>query len=691
MKSSLILVPWILLLLITACSQTPTHSTRKISSSNSNSKSTTSDQSGSDLYTDQVIKSLKQIKILYDSGKRELAFKQIQEIKDGSLLPTEKALKYNLAGVFNFANSNYDEALKNFQEALTTSNADSLLTTQIYLNLSSSHYKKRNFEVSKNLLKEINFASLKDQEIYKYFRLKFFLAEEDKDSEAIIYLAQYLSKYKNSEEILADSVLYNKFTTMFSQIEDAKKLEYVQKIAGQKIIKDNFNQVGFLILNLVEPTLESLYFSGKKDEYMNMLTWVKSVFSEQSNEVAKINSLENKILNLSTLNANNIGIILPFTGEKAKFAHKAMLGIEAAIKEMGGSGGTNESIKQIIRDSRGNGIVGLWAVRELVEKYGVGIIIGGLFPEEAQKEYLEAKKYGVFFISLSPIFLPKSEKNLLLLEIQGSVESQIKKIFTPSLIERLGNKIAVLYPEEERGQAYVNELWSEIKNHNPNIKITAVQSYNKNDIEYIAPIKKLLGMDFVKEREEEQEVVNKINTVLSSHKKGDRKNFDLTPVVDFDWLFVPSYPDETQRLVPTFKYVDAPKITFVGISSWRSKSLSKLSERQAFYFVGDDFDTTDKNLTEAFNSNYGMVPGLIETISHNAMVLGLKLLAKSSEAQITGKSEFNNMLRTLPQLDIAQEKWINQNNLWVKDMAFFKFGRGEITKFNGSNSNHSVD
>ncbi|MBF0359817.1 MAG: hypothetical protein HQK49_02345 [Oligoflexia bacterium] len=683
---------FLLLILVTACSSAGP--SRKVSSSNdvdtnsgANANANAIGQDNSSLYTDQIIKLIKQAKLLYEEGKKDVATKKLQEVLDASLMPAEKALKYNLLGVFNFASANYDGAIKNFQEALTTSMVDQFLTSQIYLNLASSLYKKRSLEESKKSIKEVNASLLKNQELQKYYRLKFFLAEEEGDPEKILYLAQYLSQYKNSEELVSDGVLYSKFISIFMQLDDGKKVEYLQKISEQ-----NLPQSGVVILSLAENALEKLYLSGKKDVYEKMLAWLKLKFSGPgiNDDIAKkISALENKILNLSRFDVENIGVILPFTGDKSKFAYKAMLGIEIAMKN------STKPIKQIIKDSRGNGIIGVWAVRELVEKHGIGVIVGGLFPEEAQKEYLEAKKHGVLFISLSPIFLPKKEKDLLLIEIQGSIESQIKKIFTPILLEKLGNRIAVLYPDEERGRVYVEELWNEIKEQKLNVEITAVQSYNKSDIEYIGPVKKLLGLEFVKERDEELNLINKINSTLSLRKKGDKKSdkksFNLTPVVDFDWLFMPSYPDETLRLIPTFKYVDAPRINFVGISSWRSKALSKLSERQAFYFVGDNFDTSDSRLREIYNSTYKSMPGLIETISYNAATLGIKILLKSSESKINGKSEFNNMLHTLSRIEVGQEKWLNINNSWAKEMILFKFARGEITKLDGVRSNDSKE
>ncbi|MGB0360870.1 MAG: GTPase Era, partial [Endozoicomonas sp.] len=39
-------------------------------------------------------------------------------------------------------------------------------------------------------------------------------------------------------------------------------------------------------------------------------------------------------------------------------------------------------------------------INDLIQKHHVSIIIGGLFPDTAKEEYLEAKKYGVLYVSL---------------------------------------------------------------------------------------------------------------------------------------------------------------------------------------------------------------------------------------------------------------------------------------------------
>ena len=194
--------------------------------------------------------------------------------------------------------------------------------------------------------------------------------------------------------------------------------------------------------------------------------------------------------NLSKIDSNAIGIILPFSGKRSVFSDRAMMGIDFAIRRLKER---YKNIKIYSADSQGNSLVGRRKVQELIEKHSVSFIIGGLFSDEAKEEYLEARKYGVMFFSLAQIFLPRKEKGFLLVEIPGSVESQVKRTLSADIIGEFGKKIAILYPDSDRGRAYINEVW--MQTLGTDIAVVDIQSYAKGTRDFQGPCVKDSGFE----------------------------------------------------------------------------------------------------------------------------------------------------------------------------------------------------
>ena len=107
----------------------------------------------------------------------------------------------------------------------------------------------------------------------------------------------------------------------------------------------------------------------------------------------------------------------------------------------------------------------------------------------------------------------------------------------------------------------------------------------------------LLGLKNNRERKEELKLWKDI---YSQSRRNVRIVNYLKPIIDFDWVFLPSYPHEAIQIIPTFHYYDVKKVKFIGGPSWLSKKL--LKERRnlgSMIFVGDDpkdFDPKFKSL-----------------------------------------------------------------------------------------------
>jgi len=518
-----------------------------------------------DLYSEKFLTQLETVKVSYKQGEKDLALRMLNQMNEEGLMVSEKAMRRNLIGVILFSKENYEQAIFNFDLALSHSRLDESLTSQIHLNLASSYYKLGFLEKSFVSLKSVNWKILSDQEVIKHHKLMFNVAKElGRDEELLESLFLYLSDRKTLSELKNDPY-FEHLLTAFFKLGRREKIHFIEKYEENHPLV-----IGYLAY--VEA--EQIYYKGEKEEAKEFLNWIKDRFGNNEEILGLVTGFFFKVENYTKMNQHAIGVVLPLAraGKKKKFGERALLGIDSGFKEfLKAKGMDSEKYKLHIVDSEGSGAVGAYRIRELVEKHSVGVIVGGLFSTEATKEYLEAKRNGVLFISLSQIYLPKGDKDHLLLEVPGSIESQISRIFTSEMLDKFGKKAAILYPKSSRGEAYVDEFWRKSKQNN--VEVTGLVSFNKGITDYRDPVGNLLGLKYKRGRQEELDMLKEIHSL--EKKSSIRRIQTLKPQIDFDWIFIPAYPKEALQIIPSFSSlrikIEGPISNFpCSISSRRS-------------------------------------------------------------------------------------------------------------------------
>ncbi|OUR93712.1 hypothetical protein A9Q84_19820 [Halobacteriovorax marinus] len=616
-----------------------------------------------DLYTEKFMVFIKAVKNEYKKGQSQHALKKLQSYKTEMLLPTEKALRRNLIGVINFSEKNYEQAIYNFDLALSTSRLDSGLTAQVHLNLASSYFKMGYIDRAYSTLSICDFKNLQKEESKKFHKLNYNLANElDRPIQSMKSLIWYLSNIGSLSGLKVEP-MYEKLIGAFFQLEENQKKRILQEFEDEPFLVVGY--LGYL-------ETEKLYYKGSREDSKSLLSWVEERYANFQEIELLISNFKFRLENFTKMNPHAIGVILPRSGDKVEFGKRALVGIDNGIRELNNKLEGRPPFEIFVKDSEGSGVVGSYRVKELIEKHYVSVIIGGLFSSEATKEYLEAKKHGVLFISLSQIYLPKEEKNHLLIEIPGSVESLVENLFSEKMLNHFGKNAAVIYPNSERGQAYVDEFWRKAKIHNVNV--TEVKSYNKKQTDHRDTIKKLLGLKYKRERQEELDIMEGIHSLEKSNTT--RRIQTLKPIIDFDWVFIPSFPNEALQIIPSFSYFDAFNLNIIGGPSWRSKALSRESYKLgSLYFVGDDFSIKDKSFLNNFIDRYKVKPRLIEMRAFDAFQVVNSILADSSP---TSRDELEILVRNKEKLTGITGSWVLQDNVWLKKMVPLKLRRGKI-------------
>lgn len=592
------------------------------------------------------------------------AINQLNMINDQDLEGIEKAMKYNLKGVIYFAESDWEKALLQFDVARANVPSRTTLLAQVWLNIASVRYKQGLYAELKSSLDQIDPRLLPAVEIKKYGQLKLAWAVKYERNFEIVETSVLLLKDTKTLSEVQDSVLKERLNLSFKALSDSEKVKILEMYRSEKWLP---------LAYLAQIEAESRYFLGDTSGARDVVDWLSSKFSDQPQVMGFVNDFEQRLDSSTKISMDGIGVVLPLSGDKGSFGQQAIMGIDAALKSIK----LNRELNIHTKDSFNSPSVGAQAVRDLIKQHKVPLIIGGAFSETAKAEYLEAKRWGVLYISLAPIHIPREEKNHLLIEIQGSIESQVSALVTDEMLSRFGKKVGVIHPIGEAGRAYADEFWRAALTRG--MKISAMSSYPKGTLDFRETIQHFLGLKFPRERSEELDI---FKDVFSHEKSSIRRIQNLPPAMDFDWVFVASYPHEAMSLIPTFGYYDARKVKVFGGPSWSSRSFIREKNIGRAYFVGEDPSDINQEFYRNFQASYGKAPTLLESIGYDSALVASKLISNS---EISQRSVFDNQMRELAVLNGMTTNWTLTDGIWIKKMQPLVISNGDIKKVFESN------
>jgi len=619
-----------------------------------------------DLYSKNFLALIETAKSHYQNGSFDKALSVLKGVKDQDLLPSERSMRRNLQGVILFSKGHYEQAVYNFELALVTSRLDGYLNAQIYLNLASTYFKMGLYEKGFSSIKMVRYETFNKRELKNYQNLHYKLAKEVGDEkEALFSLTNFLSE-KTSVRDLTSNPHFEYLKKVFFNLSRTERVRFLERFSEEK----NFS-VGYLAYLQVE----KLFYQGNLDEAKDLTSWLKRKFEESSELIELVESFTNKINNNDDeIDPYSVGVVLPLSGAKSIFGNRALEGIDSGFRDfLKRNENSEKPLKIFVEDSKASGVIGAFRVEKLAKKNKVSVIIGGLFSDEAEKEYLAAKKRGIFFISLSQVYLPKEQKDHLLLEIPGSVESQVNKLFAEDMINKFGSNVAIIYPESTRGKAYIDEFWrrSQLKG----VNVNGIASFQKGLSDYRDPVMNLLGLKFKRERQEELEMLSEIHSLEKNTSA--RRIQTLKPQIDFDWVFVPALPREALQIVPAFNYYDAFRLNIIGGPSWRSHSLAKeASDIGKLFFIGEDVQPVAHDFSQRFLDRYRRKPKLVEMRSYDAF----KILEALLNSNFSNRNQLESLIREKAFLSGLTGNWSLREGVWFKEMITLRLKKGKVER-----------
>ena len=607
------------------------------------------------LYNVQFLEKVTLINELISSRDLAAAESELMSMDEGSLSSNEISLKRYLLGRFYLESKDTEKAAFNFELALSGAGEDRVLVSQSYLGLAIGYYRLGIYDRSLENLTKLNNDDLS--------------ASEKLNSYNIGY---QISKAYQNQELYEQSL-----TGLVSMLgeSDFEKEPYYQELYSLLLGKSlddqkelSLNYIGLEKLPMVKLAMtvaENLIYSGKSEDANNILEQVSnSQFNDSfSNLIAQ---LRGKLTGDKKVAPLKIGVILPLTGKYKKYGVEALNGIQVAYEKH-----LREKKYQLsIKDSKSSPIVSSFQANELFEKEKVGLIIGGLSSGEAKATYMELKNKQVLFISLAQVFLPRSEKGPYLIELPPSLESEVSALTDNSNLEIMGKNGAIIFPLDEAGTYYYNEISSKMSDE---FNLINAVNYDPKVKDFRDPVKSLLNLKHTKLRQHE---FNLMKAYFDSDENSAVRRVQiLAPEIDFDWVFIPSRPVEALQLVPSFNYYDAFNTLMIGPASWNGEKIRSLGRKnRKLHFMGEANPEKDIELLNAYRSYFGRNSNLI---SQRAMMTIGVANEVIPETVTFDRVEYLRGLFLGVRISYNENHWDLVNNIWIKKMSIYHLSRGK--------------
>jgi ABC-type branched-subunit amino acid transport system substrate-binding protein len=307
-----------------------------------------------------------------------------------------------------------------------------------------------------------------------------------------------------------------------------------------------------------------------------------------------------------------LGVALPLSGPWAQYGRATLRGFTLGL---GVFEDAPAPYRVVVRDTRGEPAGAERAVRELAAA-GVVTIVGPLRSAEAIAAAPAAQELGVPLLTLAPRDdLPFLGGWVFRFGLSPGDQS---RALVEHAIASGGRRFAILYPHDERGTMFKNVFWDEVERRGA--EVVAVEGYAPGAVDLQVPIKKLVGLHYLTERERqliaEREKVER-RAASRGQPAARTEHEGLPPYVDFDALFLPDEARTAGLVLPQLRYWDVRDVTLLGSSDWNDPALVRIAGNEArgavfadSFFAGSSRPEVQE-FVAGFHAAYGDAPDRI--------------------------------------------------------------------------------
>ncbi len=375
----------------------------------------------------------------------------------------------------------------------------------------------------------------------------------------------------------------------------------------------------------------------KYDDALTTLTEFLNRYPEHENQIL-VENLIDEIKKNAVFNRYSIGCLLPLSGPYEVFGNRALKGIELALAQFSAQNGA-PPINIIVKDTAANSDKTMMALEELYYDQ-VAAILGPIVTSEIAGR--EAQQMGIPIIAFTqkdniPEIGDKVFRNFITPDMQMEAIAS----FT---VQSLGlSRFAILYPDETYGLTYMNLFWDKLLELGG--KVVGVESYKPNQTDFMAPIKKLVGIYYeipedLKPEEDSDIASNDEKTYDQSDDQtqeddDEQAEDEPIPIVDFDAVFIPDSPGKVGQIVPQLAYFDIKDVYLLGTNLWHSDSLIKIADQYVQGavmpdgFFAQSTSPRVRKFVKLFEDTYQETPDFVAAVVYDSAMILFNVLSRS--------------------------------------------------------------
>ncbi len=445
---------------------------------------------------------------------------------------------------------------------------------------------------------------------------------------------------------------------------------FLKKIAGESLSDTDIqellkNQYPAYESSLLRMKLAHDMFSS--NNYKDALTLIDAVILSGIASPDIMNdalSLKNEILDITQVDMNNIGCILPLSGDFGSYGDQVLKGIELAL---GVFSTTSSRYRLFVMDSKGIPELAVKQAEKLIKKDHVAAIIGPLLNGTAQETAYKMQNYGVPMISLSQ---KSSITNVGDYIFQNSLtpEDQAQNIVSYAMTTLGIKQFAVLYPENTYGEDMMRAFVKQVIEHDGTI--TGLEGYTATETDFKVQIKKLAGTYYLDLRKQD---IQKLPP--------DQKT-NPPPIIDFSAVFIPDYYEKVAMIAPQLLYYDITNVQLLGGNGWSGEGLLQMGGRyvDGAIFTDGFFTQSTNQATELFVSAYGgefnKDPNILSALGYDAA----RTVMKAMDGAVSRQDIKNNLLGIKDFSGVTGMTTYNGKRVSVKKLYLLKVNGKRIVE-----------
>jgi len=381
-----------------------------------------------------------------------------------------------------------------------------------------------------------------------------------------------------------------------------------------------------------------------------------------------------------------IGVLLPLSGPYRPYGVRALQGIELALFQHNQQPDALP-IRLMVRDTGANPEMATQLVQDMFREQ-VAVIIGPIITAEAAAT--EAEALGIPILTLSQKDGIPELGNFVFRNFL-TPRMQVATMVSYAIHELGLKRFAVLYPDENYGETFMNLFWDQVLEQGG--QIVGLESYPVDQTDFAGPIKKLVGLyypmpgDFIRKEDPAigLDAVFMEEMIPGREPPAEETEEDvLTPpedegpkaIVDFEAVFLPDAPTKAGLIIPQLAYYDIHDVFLMGTNLWHSERLLEMAgDYMEGALVADGFYADSrfdnvKQFVAEFEGVYGRKPRFIEAVAFDTAGIvfdivnrsdydfrsGLKreFLNLTNYAGVTGWTSFNETGEAKKQLTLLQ-------------------------------------